>query len=298
MRIVAWHNDPGLKARTVDRMIEHRRLDEFRGNHYTSVTSFLRDGDLVTKFSGCFHGCLVFDEVMEECGTPLGAVQALVSQWNGKDWHRESEQRFGIPVPLGQILDALFEAVPGDDKGDFAVGTLQVMAPGADLLTGMERWMHRIVADPHRGLIALAEGEETKIQLGHLGRFIDWQLTGRPRSQGNWQNMTTRLHMASEALGRHWTGDQGAYQLWKQQALLTIGARISNYFAGNEGAAKYLIGDFIEGYLNTDERLAWLVGMLLECLERSPLVGPAEPPAAGQFTTQVPAISPRQLINA
>jgi hypothetical protein len=128
-RALAWHGDPQLKADTVAAMKHHRLQDEiFRGD-YLRLNP---DGD---KVKGCFHGCLLVDQLAAERGLTL--VEFARQAWLGHigvDWHTETEKHFGIPAMLGDMLDSVFEYQEDvEASAQFAVDVLEFMQPGADL---------------------------------------------------------------------------------------------------------------------------------------------------------------------
>ncbi|MET0416078.1 MAG: hypothetical protein ABW022_08660 [Actinoplanes sp.] len=162
-------------------MVEHAAADEIIGGAY------LYKSTVPGKISGCFHGCLAAEVVIAErqlggFGDDLGVMYYR----NGWEWHEDSERLFGIPVPLGMLLDNIFETVSDLSRSagaDFAVDTLRAMAPGADLQTGMEMWFASLLTDymaPLRGVVGTPVGEyvaEMVAAIGdrHAGRDVDWE---------------------------------------------------------------------------------------------------------------------------
>lgn len=115
----AWHGEASLKASAMERMREHRRLDEIiRGDGYWSEYGH----------RGCQLGCL----------THTGVWHNKLDEHRP---HRETERQFGIPATVARLLEHCFENLPVEDAADWAVDSLEAIPVGADLTTIQERMM-------------------------------------------------------------------------------------------------------------------------------------------------------------
>lgn len=104
--ILAWHNEPTLKAAALQRLREHRRLDEIvQGGGYW------RDG------RGCHLGCLVHRNSAGLGGEPHSSVERL----------------FGIPVEVAFWLELVFENLPRNRCANWVVESAEAIPIGADL---------------------------------------------------------------------------------------------------------------------------------------------------------------------
>ncbi|MEM1224574.1 MAG: hypothetical protein AAGJ40_02695 [Planctomycetota bacterium] len=96
----AWYGEPKLKTAAMDRLREHRRLDEIAQGVY------FQDG------KGCHLGCL--------------------SHAND-DTHEVVERMFAIPLRIGYWLEAVFEGLPNGRCADWVMQSTEAIAVGADL---------------------------------------------------------------------------------------------------------------------------------------------------------------------
>lgn len=145
-QILAWHGDPELKAHTVARMKKHREQDDFiRGTFLTF------DPEAAASYRGCFHGCLVAEDVAARQGV---SVRDLARGYADDayayvgppvdtviNWHHATERAFGIPVALGEVLDNLFEEIEDRTaRGEWAVAVTEAIPVGADLSGVVDRY--------------------------------------------------------------------------------------------------------------------------------------------------------------
>lgn len=153
---LAWLSDPELKRRTVRRMREHAEADRLiRRSYVTKV-------DDERRWTGCFHGCLVVEDVARERGAAdvVNLVLHRVIDDIVVDWHAETEERYGIPRDLGCMLDLIYEASERP-PGELAVKLLEAVPVGADL-TGVVRSVARRALNPTRNLLPIIDDEFTE----------------------------------------------------------------------------------------------------------------------------------------
>lgn len=184
MTIVAWHNQPALKVGAVRDMIQHRELDEIVGGSYV-----LWSNQDARRVGGCFHGCLTLDAYANSHKLSIPDAAKQAQHWTSSEWHSRTEAAFGIPIPVGKALDAMFERLDDLEEGDqagFAVETLQAMQPGADLLHALEAWFATLISDPEWGLVPhagpsnepigqLAAAIPELIAQRLAGEVVDWE---------------------------------------------------------------------------------------------------------------------------
>ncbi len=102
--MLAYHNQPDLKAKALDIMASHRKAETLVQNH-----GYWKNG------KGCAVGCLLHD---------LGA------QPND---HSAYENLLGIPQSLARLEDDIFESLPDADSQAWPERFLGAIKPGADL---------------------------------------------------------------------------------------------------------------------------------------------------------------------
>lgn len=119
--MLAYHDDPALKARLIAEMREHRESERLvRGLYYDSHSG-----------KGCAVGCLLKD--------PLGR-------------HARYESEFGIPAQLAHLEDALFEALPQSEAQKWPERFLEAIPVGADLGFVWPRFAIWLFTDAEHGV--------------------------------------------------------------------------------------------------------------------------------------------------
>jgi hypothetical protein len=102
MKIIAWHNEPKLKHAAMERLIEHRKLDQIAQGFYFD------------EGRGCHLGCLTHCD-------------------EHKDPHSATELMFGIPERVAYWLEAVFEGLPQDKCANWVIESSESIPVGADL---------------------------------------------------------------------------------------------------------------------------------------------------------------------
>ncbi|MHB1950153.1 MAG: hypothetical protein ACYCQK_01610 [Acidiferrobacteraceae bacterium] len=98
--ILAWHGEPGLKAAALERLREHRRMDQIvQGLYYD-------------RGRGCQLGCLTHQN---------------------EDTHAAAERLFGIEQSIGYWLEMVFERLPHEDCAQWVLDSAQAIPVGADM---------------------------------------------------------------------------------------------------------------------------------------------------------------------
>src|SRR5688572_25183366 len=98
--MTAFFNEPTLKSAVIERLEQHRRLDQFVQGIY------FEDG------RGCHLGCLTHSKDSS---------------------HEMTERLFGIPIRVAYLLEAVFERLPKDDCECWAVESIRAIPCGANL---------------------------------------------------------------------------------------------------------------------------------------------------------------------
>lgn len=141
--ILAWHNNPEVKADAVARMRQHRDADRIIQGVYLDRI----DG----QWHGCFHGCLTAEKIAEHKGLPLADVRAA-----SVAWHAWTEQLWGIPVLVGYALDNVFEMQADQAAPDWAVAATEAIPVGADLAGVPAQLAAAVLTDDEHGAATLA----------------------------------------------------------------------------------------------------------------------------------------------
>ena len=212
MTILAWHNDPALKAETVARMRAHAAADEFVQGTYATV-----DGDSIW-LRGCFHGCLTVEKIAVERGLPLRRA-ALWMQ--GESYHEHAERLWGIPRQLGQLLDSFFEELPSDYAGRWAVAVTEAIPVGADLSLVAARMIHDLMIDPQHGVRQhTIEGSAQRAAVDTVAELYAKILDGETVDRGEWVKARRAAHAAAAAYAAYDAAAAAAHRRWRADQLM------------------------------------------------------------------------------
>lgn len=142
--IVAWHGDPALKAEVAARMRQHREHDEIVQGLYQLVNPKYASG-----YKGCLIGCTLPPEPVETKWI-LPKDEGLEPSSPLAGWHGRVEQLYGIPRPVGYLLDKIFESLPVDEGRHawFAVESIEAIPVGADLTLVPSRLLLDVLTQP------------------------------------------------------------------------------------------------------------------------------------------------------
>ena len=111
--MLAYHNDPQIKADILAQLERHRAADELVKGQYWE------DG------KGCAVGCTI----------------------HSGD-HAEYEVRFGIPQMLARFKDRIFEGLPNEKSQKWPIRFMSSIEPGQDFSFVGWRFLHRLLTDP------------------------------------------------------------------------------------------------------------------------------------------------------
>ena len=110
--LIAYHNDPQIKADILAQLAAHRAADELVKGQYW------RNG------KGCAVGCTL----------------------HSND-HAEYETRFGIPQMLAKLEDRIFEGMPDEQSQRWPERFMGAIEPGADLSCVGWKFLHWLLTD-------------------------------------------------------------------------------------------------------------------------------------------------------
>jgi hypothetical protein len=115
--MIAFHNDPAIKAALVAQLEAHYAADEIiKGTYW-------EDG------KGCAVGCCVHS-----------ADHGLL------------ETRYGIPKQIAHLMDEIFESLPNEQAKDFPLAVIKAIPVGADLSKVINHFLEWLLIDPNHGV--------------------------------------------------------------------------------------------------------------------------------------------------
>jgi hypothetical protein len=242
--MTAWHGDPALRDAQIARMREHVAADRLIAGSYISTTD---DG---RGWIGCAHGCLTGEALVAERNLTSPARLRL----DGSDWWAEGERLWGIPAPVGALIDRIFESLPADDRPLFVTGALEAMAAGADLSLVTDRVLLDLLADPEHGATRrTAEGGAQRAAMDRVAGLFVLRLAGDEPSHEVWVDARKAADAAD------------AYA-WDAAAAASYAASAAYAYAAYDA---YDAADAASGHW------PWVAARLLHHLSTAPVAVPA-----------------------
>jgi hypothetical protein len=132
-QLIAYHNDPTLKARLIAELHKHREADAIAKGFYSEYASN------AVEFRGCAIGCSLHS---------LGHASY--------DDHEAYEPLLGIPMALAYLEDKIFEGLPVDQARDWPLQFAEAIQVGTDLTPVADLMILFVLADEHFGCLQYA----------------------------------------------------------------------------------------------------------------------------------------------
>ncbi len=145
--MIAYHNDPAIKAEYLGRVREHAKADQLVKGQYWS------------EGRGCAVGCTI----------------------HGDD-HLRYETELGIPVTLARLEDRIFEGLPNAQAMTWPERFLSAITPGADLSLVGKRFLAWLVRDVSR----FADGD-TRTAILSIADLYDRESAGEVIQEPQWR---------------------------------------------------------------------------------------------------------------
>ena len=140
-QLLAFHNDPKIKEKYLDRVKEHKRLDQIAKGEYVNLAA--------KKF--CAIGCTIHS-----------------------DKHDAYETELGIPQMLARLEDKIFEGASDEWSKKWPERFLKAIPIGADLSKVGWKFQHWLLLDPKYGVVRFAREQDREL-FKTIGSLI-WDL--------------------------------------------------------------------------------------------------------------------------
>lgn len=154
MKMLAYHNDPSIKAKYLARVREHREADQLVKGQYWSGGK------------GCAVGCTI----------------------HGRE-HRCYETELGIPQVLAHIEDVLFEVLPNGQAMVWPEKFLSAIEPGADLSRIGDRFLHWSLTDEVDGMIRFAKTDQQRAVITRVGKLYEYKIQRKKIKPNDWKTV-------------------------------------------------------------------------------------------------------------
>ena len=155
--MLAYHNDPKVKARYLRRVARHRQLDQL-----VQGTGAEGSGK---EFRGCAVGCTL----------------------NRYD-HAAYPTELGVPELLARLEDRLFEGMSAADAQAWPERFLRAIPVGADLSLVWPRFAHWMLVDETHGVLRVAKTLRSQEAIQAVALLFERQIAGETVSRPEWKN--------------------------------------------------------------------------------------------------------------
>jgi hypothetical protein len=150
--LLAFHNDPAIKKKYLDRVRKHREADQLVQGY-----GYWQDG------KGCAVGCTLH---------------------SGK--HSDYPRLLGIPEVLSYLQDRLFEGLPVEAARAWPEAFYNAIKEGSDLKLVWPRFAHWLLIDPEFGVIKYASTPDTKSAIEKIADLFDRWIAGNKPADDEW----------------------------------------------------------------------------------------------------------------
>ena len=174
--MLAYHDNPQLKALVLAGIEEHRKADRLvRGRYW-------EDG------KGCAVGCTL---------ETIRQIEGL-KRIDHED-HALYERYMGVPRFLARIEDGLFERLPTEHAMAWPARFAAAIRPGADLALVHSRFLHWLLVDPAEGVARFARTDRTRTAIERVGALYARRLAGDEPSTKAWADAAAAAYAADAA---------------------------------------------------------------------------------------------------
>lgn len=160
---VAFHNDPKVKEKYLDRVRAHRAADEIIKGKYW------KNG------KGCAIGCTIHS-----------------------DSHAAYEKELGIPRILARLEDGIFENLPNGKAMVWPEAFLEATPVGVNLSLVWPKFAVWLLGDPKEGVIRFAKTERTKKSIRAIADAYQLVIEGKAESV-DWRKLRAAAYAADDA---------------------------------------------------------------------------------------------------
>ena len=140
--LIAFNNDPKLKAGLVREINKHRVQDRLVNGTYGKLSQG-------QAFKGCAVGC----SIRSYC---------LLTKESLETGNHSNYEKFGIPQLLARLEDGIFEGLSRQDSKEWPVLFMSSIPVGADLPGVWPKFVQWLLVDPVHGVIRYAKTDAQK----------------------------------------------------------------------------------------------------------------------------------------
>jgi len=185
--LLAYHGDPSLKQRVLSQLRAHREADELVHGRYWS------------NGKGCAVGCLTHD--------PSGG-------------HSTYPDRWGIPVELAYLEDAIFEGQPLDEAQEWPARFMSAIRVGSDLSLVWPRFAELTLREDLLAIPAVRENASVATAIRQVADLYGREITGDRPTRAEWAAAEAEAEAEAWAAERAAVSGRAAEMVAEKEAAL------------------------------------------------------------------------------
>jgi hypothetical protein len=184
--MLAYLNDPALKATMKTSLRAHKRHDDFiRGTYWAPDLG-----------KGCAVGCS-----LEALGVPA----------DQRGRHDLYPEMLGIPEQIAKLIDNLFENLPDPDYKSWPVRIMDAIPVGADLSHVVDEWLLWLLIDKRHGVIQHAETDRQRKVIRDVADLYVRRLADDEPTRNEWSTAADAYAYATAATAAYAATAASAY---------------------------------------------------------------------------------------
>jgi hypothetical protein len=200
--VQAFHNDPSIKEKYLERVLAHRAADEIMQGVYWE------------NGKGCAVGCTIHG-----------------------DNHAAYEVELGIPRILARLEDRIFEGLSLEDAKEWPEKFLRAIPVGKDLSLVWPKFAVWLLVDEIDGVIKFAKTDQQKEVIARVADLYQRRIKGDEPSLEEWRTAAHAADAADAAAAHAADAADAAYAAYAAAAAAAAYAAAAAAYAADAAAA-------------------------------------------------------------
>jgi len=210
--VIAYHNDPQLKAQFVRLLKWHQEQDKIvQGSYQDDDTAGQVYNVNGWHFESFGRGCAI--------GCSIESLRIITKRSDlDYDSHTAYEELIGVPRLLARLEDGIFEGLPIEQARQWPARFAEAIPVGADLSRIWPQFAAWLLADPQDGIIKFARTDAQRTAIQHVADLYQQQLDGITVAVSDWRSARAAAAAAAYAAYAAYAAADAAYAAYAAYA--------------------------------------------------------------------------------